>query len=329
VPAELTVRRSEWPLARPFAIARGTKTHAAVIEVELAAEGEVGRGECVPYARYGQSVEAELATLEGLREALRAGLTRHDLMDLLPAGPARNALDCALWDLEAKLRGLPVWQLAGLSEPSSRVTALTLSIAEPELMCAQAREVADRALLKLKLAGDGSDLERVSAVRAGAPDSALWVDANEGLDVAQLTALADPLAELGVVLVEQPLHADNDGALAGLQLPVALCADESFIGVADGIDVLLGRYQAVNVKLDKAGGLTEALLVCETARKHGLDITVGCMCSTSLSLAPAFLLTPLARYVDLDAGYLLAADREHGLRYDRSRAHPPVRELWG
>jgi len=281
----------------------------------------------VPYARYGETIEAAMAALDGVKDAVEAGADRAAIQSLLPAGAARNALDCALWDLEAKREGAAVWKRAGLPEPEPLTTAYTLSLDTPEKMGAAAAENAWRPLLKLKLAGP-EDLARVSAVRAAAPEAKLIVDANEGWDVSAYRDLAPKLKDLRVDLVEQPLHADADEALRGEARPVPLCADESCHDRAS-LDRLVGLYDCVNVKLDKTGGLTEALTLASAAREAGLTIMVGCMLATSLAMAPAALLAQGAAFVDLDGPLLLAKDREPGLRFEGSTLFPPAPALWG
>ncbi len=312
----LTIRRESWPLEKPFAISRGVKTAAEVIVVEAAESGHVGRGECVPYARYGEtpaSVEAELRAAQGLG-------------DLRP-GAARNALDCAVWDLRAKREGVPAWKLAALPAPKPVTTAYTISLGTPDAMRAAAADAAARPLLKVKLGAD-DPVGCIAAVRAGAPVSRLIADANEGWSFAQLAGIAHELAALGVELIEQPLPAGEDAALEGWRSPLLLCADESFHVAAD-IDGLSRRYGAVNIKLDKAGGFTEALACLRAAEDAGLKIMVGCMVATSLAMAPAALLAGAADYVDLDGPLLLKEDRAGGLRFDGSLMHPPSAALWG
>ena len=320
----LRARAETWPIRGSFTIARGAKTEAAVVVVEASADGARGRGECVPYPRYGESVEGVLAQLAAVEPE---GLTRAKLQALLPAGAARNALDCALWDLEAKRSGRRAWQLAGLPEPKPVITAYTLSLDAPERMGAAAKENALRPLLKLKLSGTG-DLERVRRVRANAPNAALIVDANEGWSVEEYNRLAPSLAELGVSLIEQPFKAGQDGVLSALKRPVPVCADES-CHTSDDLARLVGSYDAVNIKLDKTGGLTEALALKRAADAMGFKIMLGCMVATSLAMAPAVLVAQGADWVDLDGPLLLAEDRAPGLRYQGSTVHPPEPELWG
>ncbi len=325
--ARLNVRRDSWPLAKPFTISRGSKTVAEVVVAEISDGALRGRGEGVPYARYGETIDGVVAALTAMSEAVAGGLDRAALQDAMAPGAARNALDGALWDLEAKQTGSSVWALAGIDEPKPVVTAYTLSVDTPERMGAAAREEAHRPLLKLKLTGDG-DLERVRAVRDGAPKAALIVDANEAWTLDHLRDYGPALAELGVALIEQPLPAGQDSALAELAHPVPICADESCHTSAD-LPALVGRYDYVNVKLDKTGGLTEGLRLLAAARAHGFRIMVGCMVGSSLAMAPAMLLAQGAEFVDLDAPLLLARDRQPGLRYEGSLVYPPKPNLWG
>ena len=325
----LAVARERFALRGVFRISRGSRTHADVVSVTLT-EGDIaGRGECVPYARYDETVDGVMATIEALAGAVSDGLTRARLAELLPAGAARNALDCALWDLEAKRSGRPVHELAGVDAPRAVITAYTLSLDAPAAMGEAARVHAARPLLKLKLGGDGEDLARVAAVRAGAPDARLIVDANEAWNASQAREMLPAMAELGVSMVEQPMPAADDTALADMPHPVPVCADESCHTSADPAR-LLGRYEMVNVKLDKTGGLTEALALVGAARELGLEVMVGCMIGSSLAMAPAMLLTTGASLVDLDAPLLLAEDREPAMRYDEAGCvHPAPRAVWG
>jgi L-alanine-DL-glutamate epimerase-like enolase superfamily enzyme len=320
-PQRLNVSRRSWPLAQPFAISRGSRTTAEVVVAEVS-DGEFrGRGECVPYPRYGESVDSVVATLEAMKGAVFSGLDRHELQRRMPPGAARNALDAAFWDLDAKRNDCRVADLAGLGPLEPLVTAYTLSIDTPERMSEAA------SLLKLKLTGEG-DLARVEAVRRAAPASRLIVDANEGWSARHFAELTPALAELGVEMIEQPLPAGDDAALAELPHPVPVCADES-CHTADDLERLVGKYDAVNIKLDKTGGLTEALALAAAAEAHGFAIMVGCMIGTSLAMAPAVLVAQKASIVDLDAPLLLASDRQPGLRYEGSTLYPPEPELWG
>jgi len=327
VAARLSVRRDTWKLAKPFAISRGSRTVAEVVVAEIADGALRGRGEGVPYGRYGETIDGVVAAIEAMGAALAGGLDRAALQGAMKPGAARNALDVALWDLEAKRSGSSVWELAGIAEPHPVVTAYTLSVDTPERMGAAAVEEAHRPLLKLKLSGAG-DLERVRAVRAGAPQATLIVDANEAWTLDHLREYGPALAGLGVALIEQPLPAGQDAALAGMPRAVPLCADESCHTSAD-LPELVGRYDYVNIKLDKTGGLTEGLALLAAARAHGFKIMVGCMVGSSLAMAPAMLLAQDAEFVDLDAPLLLARDRQPGLRYEGSRVYPPKPNLWG
>jgi L-alanine-DL-glutamate epimerase-like enolase superfamily enzyme len=324
----LTVKHESWPIAGKFTISRGSKTSAEVVVVTLEEDGAVGRGECVPYARYGETLEGVMAALEAARPRIEAGLGREGVAEVLAPKAARNALDCALWDLEAKRKGQPLWKLLGMAEPKSLVTAYTLSLDTAEAMRQAAEKAAHRPLLKVKLGREEGDIERLRAIRAGAPASRLIVDANEGWKPEELPALLDTCAELGVVMVEQPLPAGNDGALLGMRRSVPVCADESAHD-RHGLGTLLGRYDAINIKLDKTGGLTEALALAGAARAEGLQLMVGCMVATSLAMAPAMLVAQDAAVVDLDGPLLLARDREPGIRFEGSRMDWPPRELWG
>ncbi|MFO1125601.1 MAG: N-acetyl-D-Glu racemase DgcA [Methylocystis sp.] len=324
---KLSVAVETYPIAGRFVISRGAKTEAIVVTATLVEDSGIGRGECVPYARYGESVGSVVASIESARDALEAGADRAALQRLLPAGAARNALDCALWDLEAKLSGVPACATAGFDALSPLVTAYTLSVGAPEEMRAAAKKAADRPLLKIKLAGEG-DEARLAAVRDGAPDSTLIVDANESWSEESLPRRLAACADYGVALVEQPLPAGRDEALAHIRSPVPICADESVHDRAS-LAPLKGRYDAVNVKLDKTGGLTEALALCRAAQDLGFSIMAGCMVGTSLAMAPAVIVGQMADYVDLDGPLLLARDRIPGLLYEGSTLKPPDAKLWG
>jgi L-alanine-DL-glutamate epimerase-like enolase superfamily enzyme len=323
----LAARIARWPIAGSFTISRGAKTEAVTVVAELSLGGHCGRGECVPYPRYGETAEATLAALQAMRAPLSRGLDRQSLQAAMPPGAARNALDCALLDLQAKTSGRRIWSLLGRPAPKPCTTAYTISLGSPEAMAAATAKAAHRPLLKIKLGGDG-DAARIAAVRAAAPKSELIVDANEAWTPGNLEQNLAACAGAGVTLVEQPLPAGRDEALARIQRPMAVCADESVHDRAS-LDGLRDRYDAVNIKLDKTGGLTEALAIAEAAQAKGFQIMVGCMVATSLSMAPAMLLTPLARYVDLDGPLLLARDCDDGLRYDGSLVYPPEAALWG
>jgi L-alanine-DL-glutamate epimerase-like enolase superfamily enzyme len=321
-----------WPIAGAFTISRGAKTEAVTVVAEVSQDGLTGRGECVPYPRYGETPEATLEALQAMQEAIAQGLDRRGLQAAMPARAARNALDCALIDLEAKRQGLRVWSLLGQPEPKPCITAFTISLGSAEAMAEATAKAAHRPLLKIKLGGAGDrgagDRERIAAVRRAAPRSELIVDANEAWTPADLEDNLAACAEAGVTLVEQPLPAGQDEMLTRIGRPIAVCADES-VHDRKSLDGLRGRYDAVNIKLDKTGGLTEALAMADAARALGFEIMVGCMVATSLSMAPAMLLTPHARVVDLDGPLLLARDREAGLRYDGSLIYPPDAALWG
>ncbi len=323
----LSVTQDRFALDGVFTISRGSRTHADVVSVTLSLDGHTGRGECLPYARYGESLDGVQHEIESMAQRLGDGMTREELQSAMPPGAARNALDCALWDLQAKRSGSPVWALAGLAEPHALHTAYTLSLAEPHQMELSARKAAHRPLLKIKLGGDG-DLERLAAVRRGAPDSRLIVDANEGWSVADYQRLVPHLLELDVALVEQPLPADDDRELAGIERPLPVCADESCHDRAS-LEQLVGCYDMINIKLDKTGGLTEALALAAAAQECGLDVMVGCMLATSLSMAPAILVAQAASVVDLDGPLLLAEDRTPALQYRGSEVFPAEPALWG
>ncbi|GJE10148.1 MULTISPECIES: N-acetyl-D-Glu racemase DgcA [Methylobacterium] len=323
----LTLAVERFPIAGAFTISRGSRTEIAVVVATIQDGDRVGRGECVPYPRYGESVESVSALIAGQAEAIAAGLGRAELMTRMTAGAARNALDCALFDLEAKLQGRPAWAIAGLPAPRPVITAYTLSLGTPESMGEAARKAAHRPLLKVKLGGDG-DPERIAAVRAGAPEARLIVDANEAWRPENLEANLTACLEAGVVLIEQPLPADADALLTEIPHPVPICADESLHDRA-GLDALAGRYDAINIKLDKTGGLTEGVLLAREAKGRGLSIMVGCMLGTSLGMAPAALLAEGADFVDLDGPLLLARDRDPPLAYAGSLMHPPTPALWG
>jgi len=323
----LSARIERWPIAGSFTISRGAKTEAVTVVAEVSRDGHTGRGECVPYPRYGEIPEATLAALQSMQEPLGRGLDRRALQAAMPAGAARNALDCALLDLEAKCSGRRVWNLLGRPAPRACITAYTISLGSPEAMAAATAKAAHRPLLKIKLGGDG-DGARIAAVRKAAPESELIVDANEAWTVHNLERNLAECAEVGVTLVEQPLAAGEDEALGRIKRAVAVCADES-VHDLKSLDGLRERYDAVNIKLDKTGGLTEALAMADAAQALGFEIMVGCMVATSLAMAPAMLLAYHARFVDLDGPLLLARDRDGGLRYDGSLVYPPDAALWG
>ena len=319
----IEVTRDVFRLAQVFTISRGSRTEAKVLTVRVTRDGVTGWGECVPYARYDETLESVEAQIRSLPD----GIDRAALQEALPAGAARNAMDCALWDLEAKQAGCRVWELAGLEAPLPEVTAYTLSLDTPEVMQAQAVKNAYRPLLKIKL-GTPDDMPRLEAVRAGAPDARIIVDANEGWSAEVYADLAPHLLRLGVALVEQPLPAGEDDALLGVDRPVPLCADESCHDRAS-LPKLKGKYDMANIKLDKTGGLTEALALRDAARAEGYEIMVGCMVGSSLAMAPAVLVAQGAAITDLDGPLLLAEDRAHGLRFDEAGVHPSDPSLWG
>jgi L-Ala-D/L-Glu epimerase len=327
----LTARIESWPIAGAFTISRGSRTEALVVVATIEESGCIGRGECVPYARYGETVEGVAAQIEAMAAAIAGGASRSDLPRTLAPGAARNAIDCALWDLQAKQSGKRVWELAGVPSPRPVVTAYTLSLGPAEAMERAAREAASRPLLKVKLGGTG-DGERIAAVRRGAPQARLVVDANEAWDEGSIAANLSACRAAGVELIEQPLPADRDAILAEFGADarhgIPLCADESFHTTEDLHDVAQ-RYQAINIKLDKAGGLTAAFGLLAEANRRGLAIMVGCMVGTSLAMAPALVLANAASYVDLDGPLLLARDRDFGLVYEGSLVQPFGPELWG
>ena len=324
---KLAVREDIFPIAGAFTISRGTRTESRVVTVSLTRDGVTGWGECYPYARYGEDVPSVMAQIEAMGEALAAGLDRAALQEAMPAGAARNGLDCAFWDLEAKTTGRRVWEMAGLPAPEPAITAYTLSLDTPETMRARAAENAHRPLLKIKLGGAG-DIERLRAVRDGAPDATIVVDANEGWDAETYARIAPVVLDLGVAMVEQPLPAGDDGALAELDRVLPVCADESCHDRAS-LDALSGKYDMINIKLDKTGGLTEALALKTEAEARGFKIMIGCMIGSSLGMAPATLVAQGAAVVDLDGPLLLAADRDTPLTYDAAGVHPPRPDLWG
>lgn len=319
----LSVTADTFRLAQVFTIARGSRTEAHVLTVRAFADGVIGQGECVPYARYGETLDSVTEQIKGLPE----GISRQDLQDALPAGAARNAVDCALWDLAAKQTGAPVWQLAGLTAPRPLITAYTLSLDTPENMRAEAAKHAHRPLLKIKL-GTSDDMARLEAVREGAPKSPIIVDANEGWTAEVYADLAPHLLRLGVQMVEQPLPAGSDDMLGEIDRPLPVCADESCHDRAS-LPGLKGKYDMVNIKLDKTGGLTEALALRDAARAEGYQVMVGCMVGSSLAMAPAVLVAQGAEVVDLDGPLLLAEDRDAPLVYDAAGVHPASAELWG
>lgn len=323
----LSVEAECFPIAGTFTISRGSKTEAEVLTCTIGDGDVTGRGECVPYRRYGETMESVRTTIETLRGAIAGGMTRAGLREALAPGAARNAIDCALWDLEAKMSGKAAWKHICPTAPTPLVTAYTLSLAEPDAMAAQARANAGRPLLKVKIGCDG-DIARIRAVTEAAPRSRIILDANEGWTDENIERNLAAAAELGVALIEQPLPAGKDEMLGSIPHPVPLCADES-MHVARDLAGLHGLYEAVNIKLDKAGGLTEALTIRDHARELGFSIMVGCMVGTSLAMGPAVLLAQGADFVDLDGPLLLARDRVPGLAYEGSLVSPPDAALWG
>lgn len=323
----LSARAEQWPLAREFRISRASKTAASVVVVELGENGIVGRGECLPYPRYGETPESVIAAIEAMRGALADGLDHVQLQEAMGPGAARNAIDAALVDLECKASGRRAWEILDIDTPEAVVTAYTISMDEPAAMAQEAARHRRRRLLKLKL-GARNAIDCVRAVREAAPDSELIVDANEAWTLAALETALPAFVDCGVAMIEQPLPAGADGDLAGIGSPIPLGADESAHTRA-GLEDLAECYDVVNIKLDKTGGLTEALAMERRACELGLNVMVGCMLATSLSMAPAMLLTASARFVDLDGPLLLARDREPGLEYRDDLVFPPTPALWG
>ena len=324
---KLSVSIEYFPLAAPFAISRGAKLEAAVVVAKISDEGVTGRGECVPYARYRESPASVIGAIEQVRPAIEQGANREQLQILTPAGAARNAMDCALWDFEAKRLGIRAYEIAGLHRLAPATTAFTISVNSPEIMAAAATAARDRPVLKIKLAGDG-DEERLAAVREAAPHAELIVDANEGWREDQLETLLQACVKTGVVLIEQPLPAGRDAALADIRHPIPICADES-VHDRTGLSALRDRYDAINIKLDKTGGLTEALALARAAQAEGFAIMIGSMVGSSLGAAPAMLLSPFAQWIDLDGPLWLKRDREPALRFDGSTISPPEPGRWG
>jgi L-alanine-DL-glutamate epimerase-like enolase superfamily enzyme len=315
-------------MAGAFRISRGTRKVSDVLMVEVNDGNYVGRGECFPYARYGEDTESVQKQLNSVRSEIEDGLDRQALLNVLAPGAARNAVDCALWDLEAKRAGTRVWDLAGLPAPEPVTTVYTLGVDEPAIMGERARENSDRPRLKLKMTGDGADLERVRNIHKNAPNARLVVDANEGWSIEQYLEYAPQFKDLGVEMIEQPLPSTYDEQLRGVERPIPVCADESCHDSAT-LPALVGKYDMINIKLDKTGGLTEALNLRDAALKQGLSIMVGCMIGTSLAMAPGILVAQDAAMVDLDGPLLLAEDRAPGLSFTGSIIHPPEPRLWG
>ncbi len=323
---KLNIYQKISPLKQAFKISRGAKTEAITVICELTKAGCIGRGECVPYARYGETPASVMAEIEKVRTQIEAGLTPGSLQTLLPAGAARCAVDTALWDLSAKLEETPVWQLAGLPTPAPAETAVTVSLDTPDAMGRAAARI-DGGLLKLKLGGE-NDLDRVKAVHTARPDAKLILDGNEACTPSQFGPFCAMAAQYGAVLIEQPFPADADTQLAEFESPIPICADES-VHTSKDIPHLQGLYGAVNVKLDKTGGLTEAITLIKAARAVNMEIMIGCMVAGSLSMAPAILLAGFATYTDLDGPLWLAEDIPNGLLYDKGYVHPPLSALWG
>ena len=328
MPYSFNIHIEAWPLAGAFRISRGTRKVSDVLMVEVNDGNYVGRGECFPYARYGEDIDSVQKQLNSVRSEIEHGLDRQALLNVLAPGAARNAVDCALWDLEAKRAGVRVWDLADLPAPEPVTTVYTLGVDEPAIMGERARENSDRPRLKLKMTGDGADLERVRNIHKNAPNARLVVDANEGWTIEQYLEYAPQFKELGVEMIEQPLPSTDDEQLSGVDRPIPVCADESCHDRAT-LKSLVGKYDMINIKLDKTGGLTEALNLRDAALKQGLRIMVGCMIGTSLAMAPGILVAQEAAIVDLDGPLLLAEDRAPGLRFTGSIIHPPETRLWG
>ncbi len=320
----ISVEADTFKLAKVFTISRGSRSQAEVLTVRVEKDGEIGWGECVPYARYGETLESVTMQINSLTSAF----DREELLNILPPGAARNAVDCALWDLEAKTKNTRVWDLVGIKDLSPQITAYTLSLESPESMYQQALDNAFRPLLKTKLGGGDKDIARIEQVRLGAPNSRIIVDANEGWAPELYNELAPVLVRLGVEMVEQPFPADDDDALLEIERVLPVCADESCHD-SESLKKLMGKYDIINIKLDKTGGLTEALELKSKALSEGYKIMVGCMVGSSLAMAPAVLLAQGVKFVDLDGPLLLAQDRSCPLKYDEMGVYPPEKELWG
>lgn len=325
-PLSIDAHEEIWPLRQPFRISRGTRTEAQIVALTVSDGEHIGRGESVPLARYNQSVASVLVQIESIQGD--KNLNRQGLQDLLPAGAARNALDCALWDLEAEIFGKRAWELANIPVVPEVETSFTISLDTPEKMGAAAKANARLPMLKLKLGGDDPDLARVAAVRKAAPAVRLLIDANESWSPEHYRQIVPGLKQLGVELIEQPFPAHDDEVLEVLGHPIPVCADESCHTTVD-LSRLTNRYEVINVKLDKTGGLTEALRLCERARNSGFKLLIGCMVCTSLGIAPARLLASFANWIDLDGPLLLARDRDHPVPYANGRIGIPPRDLWG
>ncbi len=327
MPRKLHLEAQSWPINGSFTISRGSRTQAQVLQCTIEEEGASGRGECVPYKRYGESLESVTAQIESVQSAVEAGASRLELLTLLPPGAARNAVDCALWDLEAKQSGLAVWQSVCSQPPVPVLTAVTVSLGTPQEMAKAIKDKGSHPLIKVKLGGEG-DAQRIVAVCQAAPHARIILDANEAWTEKDLPRLMEVSARHGVALIEQPLHADNDHALCGLERIVPVCADES-AHTAENVHLLLDRYDAVNIKLDKTGGLTAGMAMKHQALRLGFGIMAGCMVGTSLAMAPAVLLAQGVDWSDLDGPLILAGDRENGLSYADGMVSPPRSILWG
>ena len=324
---QLSHRITHWPLAKAFVISRGSRTQADVVQVMIEQDGQQGLGECVPYARYGETLESVCDQIDAITTAIIDGCSQEQLQSLLPAGAARNAIDCALWDLQAHQQTQSVGELSGLGDPGNMTSAQTISIGAPEAMAAEAKSYASYPLLKAKMDSD-QVIERLTALHEAAPESKFIIDANEAWTLEQLNDYAPQMERLGVALIEQPLHADHDQDLKNYQGTLPLCADES-CHVSKDVQALADRYQAINIKLDKTGGLTEAIKTYNEARAHNLTIMVGCMVGTSLAMAPATIIGQHADFVDLDGPALLAEDVAHGFHYRSGLMSPLNKALWG
>ena len=326
--AKIEVIQESWPLQGEFRISRGSRKVSEVIVVQISQGKYIGRGECFPYSRYEETLESVEQQIASVTKEIETVASRNSLNQLLPPGAARNALDCALWDLEAKKEKCRAWRLAELPAPQPLTTVFTLGVDDPDVMGAKALENRSRPYLKLKMTGDGFDLERVQKIHANAPKAKLVVDANEGWSIDQYIDYAPKFKELGVEMIEQPLPASLDQDLASVSRTIPVCADESCHD-SKTLGSLVGKYDMINIKLDKTGGLTEALKLKEAALMLGFDIMVGCMIGTSLAMAPALLLGQGASIVDLDGPLLLAKDREYGLKFNESTVNLPSEKLWG
>jgi L-alanine-DL-glutamate epimerase-like enolase superfamily enzyme len=323
----LTARSDAFPLAAPFRISRGVKTVAEVVTVEISVDGHTGRGEGVPYPRYGESISGALAAIEAIREALEDGAGRDDLQQLMPAGAARNAVDCALWDLDAKRACTSVTEMIGRPPVAATPTAITVGLDTPAAMAAAARKLADMPLIKVKVDRD-DPASQIRAVREAAPGPRMIVDPNESWTMAEVERLQPLLVELAIDLLEQPLSADADASLDGFAPLVPIAADES-LHIAADVEQLVRRYQVANIKLDKTGGLTGALVLAEAAEAAGLQLMIGSMISTSLSIAPALIVAQRCAFVDLDGPLWLADDRAGGVRAETGILMPPAAGFWG